>query len=177
MRISTNDINQSLDIFPYDSLSNCWQVDFFDEKGFCLHRCQLFFVENDKSRKNRKLAALNKVNDEEQPRINQARDTNVSRSQEEFISQVSGEIGGRVTRKLWKEFSRTESCISGALAQPDVFILKSLTQSHSRSAPETSRNTYGINQGKNEHDSQSDPHPDARVSHSQTNYVFCPDDC
>ena len=43
-----------------------------------------------------------------------------------------------------------------------------LIQGHSRTAPETSRNAYGTNQGTNEDDSQSDPHPEAGVFQSQT---------
>ena len=42
---------------------------------------------------------------------------------QEYISQVSEEIEGRVTRKLSKEFSRTESFILGALSKLDEFLL------------------------------------------------------
>ena len=42
---------------------------------------------------------------------------------QEYISQVSEEIGGRVTKKLPKEFSRTESHILGALSKLDAFPL------------------------------------------------------
>ena len=36
-----------------------------------------------------------------------------------------------------------------------------LLQGHSGTTPETSRNVFSINQGTNEDDSQSDPHPEA----------------
>ena len=51
-------------------------------------------------RNKRKLAALNKKNHEERHRSNLARDTKVPRTQEFYITRVSEEIEGRVTKKL-----------------------------------------------------------------------------
>ena len=101
-----------------------------------------------------KLAAPNKENHEEHPRSNQAWDTNVPRSQEEYITQVSKEIEGSVTKRLSQEFSKIESRILGTLSQLDG---SPLNQGHSGSVPETSRNTYGESQGLNE-DHSDDPH-------------------
>ena len=42
---------------------------------------------------------------------------------QDYISQVSEEIEGRVSKKLSKEFSRTESRILGALSKLDEFLL------------------------------------------------------
>ena len=91
-------------------------------------------------------------------------------------TQISEEIEGRITKKLSREFSRTESRILGALSRLDEFLLNPLLQGHSESAPDTSRNTLKISQGTNEDDSQVDLHPGARVSQSQTTQVFGPDD-
>ena len=126
-------------------------------------------------RNERKIAALNKKNHAEHPRSNQARETNVLRSQEDYITQVSEEFEGGVTQKLSQEFSRTQSRIVGALSRLDEFLLSPLIQGHSGSAPETSRNAYGINQGTNEDDSQSDPLPEARVSQRPTTQNADPD--
>ena len=113
------------------------------------------------TRNQRKLAALNKENCEEHPRSNLVSNSNVPRSQEDYITQVSAEeIEGRVTKKLSQEFSRTENCILGALARLDDFLMNPLLQGHSGTTPETSRNVFSINQGTNEDDSQSDPHPE-----------------
>ena len=112
------------------------------------------------TRNKRKLAALNKENCEEHPRSNLASTSSVPRSQEDYITQVSEEIEGRVTKKLSQEFSRTENRILGALARLDDFLMNSLLQGHSGTTPETSRNVFKINQGANEDDSQSDPHPE-----------------
>ena len=40
-----------------------------------------------------------------------------------YISQFSEEIEGRVIEKFSKDFSRTESCILGALSKLDEFLL------------------------------------------------------
>ena len=111
----------------------------------------------------RKLAALIKENCEEHPRSNLASNSNVPRSQEDYITQVSEEIEGRVTKNLSQEFSRTENRILGALARLDDFLMNPLHQGHSGTTPETSRNVFSINQGTNEDDSRGDPHPEAGI--------------
>ena len=88
----------------------------------------------------RKLAALNKENCEEHPRSNLAQNSSAPRSQEEYITQVSEEIEGRVTKRLSKEFSRTENRILGALAQLDDFLMNPLLPGHSGTTPEPTRN-------------------------------------
>ena len=50
----------------------------------------------------RKLAALNKENCEEHPRSNLAQNSTAPRSQEDYITQVSEEIEGRVTKSCRK---------------------------------------------------------------------------
>ena len=113
------------------------------------------------TRNKRKLAALSKENCEEHPRSNLTQNSAAPRSQEDYITQVSEEIEGRVTKKLSQEFSRTENRILGALARLDGFLMNPLLQGHSGNTPETSGNTFNTNQGTNEDDSQSDPHPEA----------------
>ena len=113
------------------------------------------------TRNKKKLAALNKENCEEHSRSNLASNSNVPRSQEDYITQVSEEIEGRVTKKLSQEFSRTENRILGALARLDDFLMNPLLQGHSGTTPEASRNVFSINQGTNEDDSQSNLHPEA----------------
>ena len=117
-------------------------------------------------RNKRKLAALNKENCEEHPRSNMAHNSNVPRSQEDYITQVSEEIEGRVTKKLSQEFSRTENHILGALARLDDFLMNPLIQGYSGTTPEASRNVFSMSQGTNEDDSQSFPHPEAGLLNS-----------
>ena len=106
------------------------------------------------TRNKRKLAALNKENCEEHPRSSLARNSSAPRSQEEYITQVSEEIEGRVTKRLSKEFSRTENRILGALARLDDFVMNPLLPGRSGTTPEPSRNALNASQGTNEDNSQ-----------------------
>ena len=83
----------------------------------------------------------------------------VPRSEGDYITQVFEEIEGTVTETLSQEFSKTASCILGALSWLDDSLMIPLTLGHSGTAPETSRNSYGTNKGTNQDDSQNDPHP------------------
>ena len=116
----------------------------------------------------RKLAAVTRETREKHPRNGQSRNTPVPRINEEYITQVSEEIEGRVTKKLSQEFSRTESRILGALSKLDDFLLNQQIRTHSGTVPETFRNINVDNQGTNEDDPQSDPHPEAGLFRSQT---------
>ena len=116
----------------------------------------------------RKLAAPNKENFEELPRRNLAQNSNLPRSQEDYITQVSEGNESRVTKKMSQEFRRTENRIIGALARLDDFFMNPLIQGHSGTTPEISRNASSTNQGTNEDESQSNLHPEAGSFHSQT---------
>ena len=83
------------------------------------------------TRKTRKLAALNKENCEEHSRSSLEQNSNVPRSQEDYITPVSEQIEGKVTKKLSQEFSRTENRILGALARLESFLMNPLIQGHS----------------------------------------------
>ena len=120
------------------------------------------------TRNKRKLAALNKEICEENPRSNMAQNSGAPRSQEDYITQVSEEIEGRVTKRLSKEFSWTENRILGALARLDDFLMNPLLPGHSGTTPEPTRNTSHNKQGTNEDGSQNDPHPEAGLFHGQT---------
>ena len=54
--------------------------------------------------------------------------------------------------------------------------MNALIQGHSGTAPETSRNALGKNQGTNEDDSQSDHHPEAGIFHNQMTRTFGTED-
>ena len=119
-------------------------------------------------RNKRNLLAVTRETQEEHPRNDQSRNTSVPRINEEYITQVSEEIEGRVTTKLSQEFSRTESRIFCALSKSDEILLNPQIRTHSGTVPGTFRNTNVENQGTNEDDSQSDPHPEAGIFRSQT---------
>ena len=94
----------------------------------------------------------------------------------QYITQVSEEIKGRVAKKLSKEFSWTEGRISCAVSRLHELLLNPLIKGHFGTAAETSRNTLGTNQRTNEDDSQSDSHPKANVSQSLTARNSGPED-
>ena len=119
-------------------------------------------------RNKRKLAAVTRETQEKNPRNGQSRNTSVPRTNEEYITQLSEEIEGKVTKKLSQEYNRTESRLLGALSKLDEFLLNQQTQTHSGTVPGTFRNTNVENQGTNEDDSQSDPHPEGGLFRSQT---------
>ena len=92
-----------------------------------------FFVEM-ATRNKKKTAALNKENCEEQSRSILAQNSKVLKRQEDYITQISEKIEGRVTKKLSQEFSRTENHLLGALARLDDFFMNALFQGHSGTA-------------------------------------------
>ena len=73
-------------------------------------------------RNKRKFAAMSRET-QEYPRNCQSQNTSVPGITEEYITQVSEEIEGRVTKKLSQEFSRTDSRILVALSKLDEFLL------------------------------------------------------
>ena len=83
---------------------------------------------------------------------------------QDYISQVSEEIEGRVTKKLSKEFSRTESRILGALSKLDEFLLNPQVRTCSVVAPGTSRSSNLVNQGANGDRPSDDPGPEVEFS-------------
>ena len=78
-----------------------------------------------------KWAALNKENCEEHPEKILAQNSKIPRSQEDYITQVSEQIEGRVTKKLSQKFSRTNNRTQGALARFEDFLMNPLLQGHS----------------------------------------------
>ena len=92
------------------------------------------------TRNKKKLVALNKENRELHPRSNLAQNTNVPRSQEDYITRIFEENEGRVIKRLSKEFSRTAKRILGAFARLEDFFYKTPTRgplrNHSGALPE-----------------------------------------
>ena len=79
---------------------------------------------------------------------------------QDYISQVSEEIEGRVTKKLSKEFSKTEPRILGALSKLDEFLLSPHVPTCSVAAHGTSRNVKSENRETHGDRSSTDPYPE-----------------
>ena len=77
-----------------------------------------------------------------------------------YISQVSEEIEGRVTKELSKEFSKTESRILGALSKLDEFLLNPQVRTCSIAVQGTSRNATSENRETHGNRSSDDPYPE-----------------
>ena len=123
------------------------------------------------------MAAVTTETQEKNPRNGQSRNTSVPRINEEYITQISEEIEGRVSKKLSQEFSRTESRILGALTKLDEFLSNQQIHTHFETVLGTFRNTNVENQGTKEDDSQSDPHPEAGIFRGQTTQNLGAKDC
>ena len=80
-----------------------------------------------------------------------------------YISQVSEEIEGRVTKKLSKEFNKTESRILGALSKLDEFLLNPQVRTCSVAAHGTSRNSNLENRETHEDRSSNGPYPEGGI--------------
>ena len=91
-------------------------------------------------RNRKKVAAINRDNHVDQRKNIQARNTNFLTIQEDYIIQVTDEIGDRFTKKLCQEFSRTENRNLSALSRLGEFFLNTQARTHSRAVPETFRN-------------------------------------
>ena len=95
--------------------------------------------------RNKKKAAAISRETHEKTRNNHSQNTLDPEKAREYISQVSEEIEGRVTKKLSKEFSRTESRILGALSKLDEFLLNPQFRTCSVAVPGASRNSNSEN--------------------------------
>ena len=82
---------------------------------------------------------------------------------QEYISQVSEELEGRVTKKHSKDFSQTESRILGAMSQLKE-VLNPQVRISSVAVPGTSRNNDSENREPTGDGSLGDPGPKAVFS-------------
>ena len=114
-------------------------------------------------RNKRKLAAVSR----ETPESNRgSRRRNVLDPEltQDYISQVSEEIEGRVTKKLSRKFNKTESRILGALSKLDEFLLNPQVRTCSVAARGTSGNVNSGNREIHGDQSTNDPYPEGGYS-------------
>ena len=109
--------------------------------------------------KKRKLAAVS-GEPPEGSRGGRAQNVLDPESAQDYISQVSEEIEGKVTKKLSKEFSKTESRILGALSKLDELLLNPKVRTCSVAVPGTSRNSNSENRETTGDRSSDDPYPE-----------------
>ena len=114
-------------------------------------------------RNKRKLQAVSRETPEN-TRNTQSWNTIDPEEAQEHISQVSEEIEVRVTTKLSKEFSGTETRILGALSKLDNFLLNPQVRTCSVAVPGTSRNGNSENREPTGDRSLADPCPGVKYS-------------
>ena len=107
-------------------------------------------------RNNRKLAAVSR----ETPEGRRGRNVLDPEVAQDYISQVSEQIEGRVTKKLSKEFNKTESRILGALSKLDEFLLNPQVRTCSIAVQGTSGNANSENRETHGDCSSNDPYPE-----------------
>ena len=110
-------------------------------------------------RNKRKLAAVSRETPEG---VRGSRGRNVLGPEltQDYISQVSEEIEGRVTKKFSKEFNKTESRILGALSNLDEFLLNPQVRTCSVAAHGTSRNSNSESRKTHGDRSSNEPYPE-----------------
>ena len=119
-------------------------------------------------RNRRQVAAVLRETQEEHPKNSKSRNTSVPGITEEYINKVSEDIESRVTKKLIQEFSKTESCILGALSKLDNFLFNLQVRTFSGTVPETSRNTNVESQEPTGDRCKNDPHLGVEFSACRT---------
>ena len=115
-------------------------------------------------RNKRKLAAVSRAQNVLDPELTQ-----------DYISQVSEEIEGRVIKELSKEFSKIESRILGALSNLDELLLNPQVRTCSVADPGTSRNNVLENRETTGDRSSDDPCPEVGYSSRYSGRINSPE--
>ena len=110
-------------------------------------------------RNKRKLAAVSRETPEGS-RSSRAQNVLHPELTQDYISQVSEEIEGRVTRKLFREFSKTKSRILGAVSKLDELLLNPQVRTCSVAVPGTSRNNNSENRETTGDHPSDEPYPE-----------------
>ena len=114
-------------------------------------------------RNKRKLAAVARETSES-TRSSISQNTIDPELAQDYVSHVSEEIEEGVTKKLSKEFVRTESRIFGALSKLDKFLLNPQVRTRSVAVPVTSGNSNSENREPTGDCSIDDPYTEVRFS-------------
>ena len=131
---------------------------------FTLHNWQNFSLRNMATwRKERKITEVPRETPEN-TRNSQSQSTLDLERAQEYISPVSEEIERRVTKKLSKEFSRTESPILRALFKLDEFLVDPQVRTCSVVVPGPARNSGSENRKPTGDCSLGNPCPEAVFS-------------
>ena len=161
-----------LTVWTVETLSLRFRGDYFlihKQNKFSLHHWQDFPSRSMATLGNkRKLAAVSRETPEGS-RSSRAQNVLDLEITQDYISQVSEEIEGRIPEKLSKEFSKTESRILGVLSKLDEFLLNPQVRTCSVAVPGTSRNSNLENLANTGDRSSDDPYPEVGYFSHQPN--------
>ena len=115
----------------------------------------------------RKLAAVSRETPEIR-RDNELQNTLNSALAEEYITKVSEEFEGSITKKLSQEICRAESRILGAVSKLEEFLLNPKVRTCSGIVPGTYKNNNSENQNSTGDRSLADPCPEVVFSACHT---------
>ena len=139
---------------------------------FSLHSCQKFSLSIMATLRNKRTLAAVSRETPENARNSQSQNTFDPEIAQEYISQVSEEIKWRVTKKLSKEFSRTESYIFGDLSKLDEFLLNPQVRTCSLAVPETSGNSNSENREPTGDRPLNNPCPEVVCSSHHSGHLY-----
>ena len=125
-------------------------------------------------RNKRKLAAVSKETPEGS-RSSRGQNVLDPELTQDYISQVSEEIEGRVTKKVSKEFSKMESRILGSLSKLDEFLLNPQVRTRSVVVQGTSKNANSENREAHGDRSSYYPYPEAGYFPHHSGLLNSPD--
>ena len=125
-------------------------------------------------RNKRKIAAVSRESPEgtRSSRVQNVLDPELT---QDYISQVSEEIEGRVTKKISEEYSKTESRILGALSKLDEFFLNPQVRTCSVAVPGTSRKNNSENREITGDRSSDDPCPEVGYFSHHSGHLNSPE--
>ena len=131
-----------------------------EKDKFSLHHWEYFPSRSMATLRNkRKLSAVSRETPEDS-RSGRGQNVIDPELTQDYISQVSELIEGRVTKKLSKDFSKMESRILGAFSKLDEFLLNPQVRTCSVAVQGTSRNANSDNREAHGDRSWNDPYPE-----------------
>ena len=152
-------------LYCWTFIPSDWEETFSNTRKdkFSLHPWQAFPSRSMATLRNKKKLAAVSRETPEGSRSSRGQTVLDPELTQDYISQVCEEIEGRVTKKLSKEFSKTESRILGALSKLDEFRLNPQVRTCSVAVQGTSGNANWENRETNGDRSWNDPYPEVWV--------------
>ena len=170
-RLFTDVFNQSFNFIKLTIFNWLFQSRNLEISNLDLNAAQFFsFSQMATLRNKKKLASVNRGNHKGHPRKKSLQDKNVPRVNQDYTTQISEKIEGRVIQKMSHNFSRTKSWNLGALSKQYGCLLNSQVRVQSGTLIKTSWYFDEKNREYGEDRSQYDPHPEVGTSVTRSSH-------